>query len=194
MPVKWRTIFSTVAVGIGLFAMFFGFKAWKSLRQPIPQLEFPKQVIPDIPGSFYLRNVPALDDVRLLDGDFEIVKRVNEIPANCLLTFESSFVTINGVRARPGDVPLANPGEPFQWSDDIPEDHPPFRRLEFAGMSPGRCFIHYQSGGQPSSFCLAIIDKANQKIRVGESSKAARNLDELRRMIAQRRFRGGRGC
>ncbi|PYT48970.1 MAG: hypothetical protein DMG43_16445, partial [Acidobacteria bacterium] len=84
MPVKWRTIFSTVAVGIGLFAMFFGFKAWKSLRQPIPQLEFPKQVIPDIPGSFYLRNVPALDDVRLLDGDFRIVRRVNEIPDSCM--------------------------------------------------------------------------------------------------------------
>jgi hypothetical protein len=194
ISMKWKATLSTAVAGIGLLAMFFSFKAWKSLRQPIPPLEFPKQEIPDIPGSFSPRNVPALDDVRLLDGDFKIVRRVNEIPANCLLTFESSFVTINGVRAKPGDVPLANPGEPFQWSDSIPEDHPPFRRLEFAGLGAAQCFIHYQSGGQPSSFCLAVIENANQKIRVGEYWKRAKDLDELRRMLHRRQFHDGRGC
>jgi hypothetical protein len=193
-PMKWKSFLSTTVAGVGLLALFFGFKAWKSLRQPIPPLEFPKQEIPDIPGSFYPRNVPALDDVRLLDGDFKIVRRVNEIPANCRLTFESSFVTINGVRAKPGDVPLANPGEPFQWSDSIPADHPPFRRLEFAGLGAAQCFIHYQSGAQPSSFCLAVVENANRKIRVGEYWKRAKDLNELRRLIHQRRFRDGRGC
>jgi hypothetical protein len=191
---KWKAILSTAVAGIGLLAMFFSFKAWKSLKQPIPQLESPKQTLPDAPGSFYPRNVPALDDVRLLDGDFKIVKRVNEIPSDCLLIFESSFVTINGVRAKPGDVPLANPGESFQWSDDIPEDHPPFRRLEFAGLGPGRCFIHYQSGGQPSSFCLAVIENGSERIRIGEYWRAAKGLNQLRRMIRDRRFRDGRGC
>jgi hypothetical protein len=191
---KFKTSLLTVSIGIGLLAIFFCFKAWKSLKQPIPQLEFPKQTIPDAPGSFSPRNVPALDDMRLLDGDFKIVRRVNEIPANCLSTFESSFVTINGVRAKPGDVPLANPGEAFQWSDDIPEDHPPFRRLEFAGLGAAQCFIHYQSGGQPSSFCLAVIENANQKMRVGEYWKRAKDLDELRRMLHRRRFQDGRGC
>lgn len=89
IPIRWKAILSTAVAGIGLVAMFFSFKAWKSLKQPILPLEFPKQEIPDVPGSFYPRNVPALDDVRLLDGDFKIVRRVNEIPANCLLTFES---------------------------------------------------------------------------------------------------------
>jgi hypothetical protein len=194
MQMKWKTILSTVAVGVAVFAAIFGYKAWEFLGQPIPPLEPPKQEIPDIPGSFYLRNVPALNDVRLLDGDFKIVKRVNEIPSDCLLSFEVSFVTINGVRAKAGDVPLANPGEPFQWSDDIPENHPPFRRLEFAGLSPTQCFIHYQSGGQPSSFCLAVIDNASKKVKVGEYWKAAMDLNELRRMIHRRRFRDGRGC
>jgi hypothetical protein len=64
---KWKRTLSTAAAGIGLLAIFFGFKAWNSLRQPIPRLEFPKHEIPDIPGSFYLRNVPTLDDIHLLD-------------------------------------------------------------------------------------------------------------------------------
>jgi hypothetical protein len=188
---KWKAILSTAVAGIGLLAMFFGFKAWKSVRQPIPPLEFPKQEITDIPGSFYLRNVPTLDDVHLLDGDFKIVRRVNEIP--CMPTFETSFVTINGLHAKPGEVRFANPGEPFNWSDAIEEDLP-FRRLEFAGLSTTECFIHYQSGGQPSSFCLAVIDTANNRIMVGEYQKAAKDLNELRRLIHQRRFRDGRAC
>src|SRR5215472_7729663 len=107
IPMRWKAILSTAVAGIGLLGMFWSFKAWKSLKQPIPLLESPKQGIPDIPGSFYPRNIPTLD-VRLLDGDFKIIRHVNEIPATCLLTFESSFVTINGIRAKPGDVPLAN--------------------------------------------------------------------------------------
>jgi hypothetical protein len=191
---KFKTFLTAISVGVGLFAVLFGFKVWNSLRQPIPQLELPTQTLPDAPGSFSPRNVPALDEVHLLDGDFKIVKRVNEIPSDCLLTFESSFVTINGVRAKPGDVPLANPGEPFQWGDDIPDDHPPFRRLEFAGFNHGKCFVHYQSGGQPSSFCLAVIESVSQKINIGEYFKAAKDLADLRRMMQHRRFRNGRGC
>jgi hypothetical protein len=69
IPMKWKISLSTLGVGVGLFAAFFGFKAWKSLRQPIPQLQFPKQEISDFPGSFYLRKVPPLngqmDEVRM---------------------------------------------------------------------------------------------------------------------------------
>jgi len=59
-----------------------GSKAWKSLRQPIPPLEFPKQEIYDFPGSVYLRKVPPLNDVHLLNGNFKIVRQMNEIPVN----------------------------------------------------------------------------------------------------------------
>jgi hypothetical protein len=191
--VQLKILLSTVVVGIGLFAAFLGFKAWKSLRQPIPQLEFPKQEIPDIPGSFYLKNVSEMDDVHLLDGDFKIVRRVNEVPDACMSTFESSFVTINGLHAKTGEVRFANPAEPFNWSDSIVEGLP-FRRLEFAGLSTSGCFIHYQSGGQPSTFCLAVIDTVNHRIMVGEYQRVAKDLNELRRLIHQRRFRDGRGC
>jgi hypothetical protein len=191
--VSFTVLLSTVVVGIGLFGAFLGFKAWKSLRRPIPQLEFPKQEIADIPSPFYLKNVPAADDVHLLDGDFKIVRRVSEVPVACMSTFESSLVTINGLHPKTGEVRFANPGEPFNWSDAIEEDLP-FRRLEFAGLSTSGCFIHYQSGGQPSTFCLAVIDTANHKIMAGEYERAAKGLNELRRLIHQRRFRDGRGC
>jgi hypothetical protein len=188
-----KTFLLIVVVGIGLFAGFLGFKTWKTLRQPIPQLEFPKQEIPDIVGSFYLKNIPSVDDVHLLDKDFKIVRRMNDVPVACLATLESSFVTINGLHAKPGEVRFANPGQPFNSGDYI-VDNLPFRRLEFAGLSASGCFIHYQSGGDPSSFCLAVIDTANHKTVVGEYQRAAKDLSELRRMIYQRLFRDGRGC
>jgi len=199
MPIKKsKIILSAVAVGIGLFTVFLAVRTWKSLRQPVPQLELPKSAVWDIPGTFYLKAAPVPDEVRihLLDGDFKIVRRVDEIPGNCTQIFESSFVTISGSRAKPGEVTLANPGEPFQASDYI-KPGLPFRRLEFAGLGATRCFIHYQSGGQPASFCLVVIDYAAPKtVCAGDSEKAARSLSELRRMISEGRFRDtlGRGC
>jgi hypothetical protein len=193
---RWNLIqnpLSTVAVGVGLFAAFFGFRAWNSLRQPVSELEFPKQAIFDIPGSFYLRNVPALENVHLLDGDFKIVRRLEEVPDACMRTFESSFVNINGLRAKQGEVRFANPGEPFNWSDAIERDLP-FRRLELARLNTSGCFIHYQKGGMFPSFCLAVIDTGGHKIRVGEYRQAAKDLRELRQMLFQHRFADGSGC
>ena len=59
IPMKWKIPLSTLGVRVGLFSAFFGFKAWKSLRQPIPPLEFPKQEIHDFLGSVYLRKSSA---------------------------------------------------------------------------------------------------------------------------------------
>jgi hypothetical protein len=190
---NWRILLSTVVVGIGLAAAFFGFRTWNSLRQPVPNLVLAKQEIPDIPGSFCLKGVPVLDDVHLIDGDFKIVRRFDEVPEACLRTFESSFVTINGKRAMQGEVRFANPGEPFNWSDSIEKDLP-FRRLEFAGVGKSGCFIHYQKGGMFPQFCLAVIDTESHKTKVGEYREAAKNLRELRQMLLQHRFGDGGGC
>ncbi len=195
---KYRIFVSVLAVGLGVVGLFLFVRSWKSLSHPIPQLEVAKPAVQDIPGTFYLRTSSVPDDVRIhfLDGDFKIVSRVDEISGNCMQIFESSFVTISGSRAKPGEVTFANPGEAFQASDAIVPGLP-FRRLEFAGLGTSKCFIHYQSGGQPSSFCLAVIDYPNQKIVwVGEHYKAARNVDDLRRLLVLGRFRDtlGRGC
>jgi hypothetical protein len=102
---------------------------------------------------------------------------------------ESSFVTNSGAHANPGDILFANPGEAFQASDNIVNPDLPFRRLEFAGVSDSKCFIHYQYGGQPSSFCLAVVDLANRKtLLVGESFEGAKSLDGLKKMVFQRQF------
>jgi hypothetical protein len=191
--VSSKILLSTVIAGIGLFAAVLGFKAWKFLGQPIPQLESSKQQLPDIPGFVHLKNVPVVEDVHLLDGNFKIVRRMNEIPDACISPFESSFLTINGHHPEAGEVRFANPGEPFNWSDVI-EEELPFRRLEFSGLSTAGCFIHYQSGGQPHTFCLAVVDTTSHGITIGEYQRAARDLDDLRRLIDQRRSGDGDGC
>ena len=183
----------SVAVVPVACSLFFGFRVWQILKGP--DLTPRKMTLPEVPGDFELKNAPPLDDVHLLDDEFRIVRRVSELPSVCISTFESSFVTVNGRPPRPGEFRVANPGERFQWSDYITEELP-FRRLEFAGLGATKCFIQYQSGGQPSTFCLAVIDyTSHNKIRVGQfHERPANSLDELRRMIAQRELRDGRGC
>lgn len=195
MQMKGKTILSSVAVVIGIFAMFLVVRAWKSLRQPVPQLEV-KSAAPDVPNPYYLSTISIPDDSRahFLDEDFKIVRRVNEIPNGCALIFGSSFVSISGSHPKPGEIRLADPGEAFQVSDSITPGLP-FRRLEFAGLGASKCIIHFQSGGKMfPSFCAAVIDYSNhQTVWVGESQKAARNMDELRRMVFQRQFQDTAG-
>ncbi len=200
MPIaKSKKILSALVASTCVLGLFVITRTWKSIRQPIPKVdEFPKQAPPDIPGTFYLRTVRIPDEVRvhLLDGNFKIVRRVDEISNSCMGIFESSFVTISGSRVKSGEFSLANPGEAFQASDNIVLGLP-FRRLEFAGLETSKCFIHYQSGGQPSSFCLAVIDYAKQKtVWAGEYYEAAADMEELRQMLVRGRFSDalGRGC
>jgi hypothetical protein len=190
---KRKAIIMSIVVVPVACSLFFGFRVWQILKGP--DLTPRKLTLPEISGEFQLKKTPPLDNVHLLDDEFRILRRVSEIPSACMSTFESSFVTINDRPPRPGEFRLANPGEPFQWSDYIVKELP-FRRLEFAGSGATGCFIQYQSGGQPSTFCLAVIHFSDDhKIWVGQFyEKPASNLEELRRMIAQRQLRDGRGC
>ena len=80
---KWKIPRSTLGVRVGLFSAFFGFKAWKSLRlgRPIPRWSSHNKRY-DFPGLVYLRKLPPLNDVHLLDGNFKIVRQMNELPVN----------------------------------------------------------------------------------------------------------------
>lgn len=150
-----------------------------------------RQSPPEGPNPIHLSTVSAPDGIRnhLLDGDFKIVNRVEEIPENCASVFESSFVSASGAVPKRGEVKLANPGQVFQSSDALVPGAP-FRRLEFAGLGSRRCFIHYQSGGKMyPSFCLAVIDYADTRcIWVGECRKKATSLADLRSMLLRRQF------
>ncbi|HEX4541923.1 MAG TPA: hypothetical protein VH114_02055 [Candidatus Acidoferrum sp.] len=191
--VKSKGVLLVLVVGTGALALFLGIRTWRTLKKPIPPLEFPERALSEEERQLMLglRTVPVPDAVRvhLLDGDFKIVRHMKEIPSSCRSIFESSFVMTLGLHAKPGEITLADPGEAFQASDSIVPGLP-FRRLEFAGVGATNCFIHFQSGGKPSSFCLSVMDYANHKvIWVGEYYKAARSVGELRRMFQRRLFR-----
>src|SRR5215472_5548403 len=182
------------AAGIGVLALFLVVRVRYTLRKPIPPLVSPQRVLSPEERQLilHLRTASVSDDVRahVLDAEFKIVQSMNAGPRSCTSAFESSFLTRSGDRALPGEITIANPGEPFQASDYISVRGLPFRRLAFAGLSPSKCFLYYQSGGGPQSFCLAVIDYASQKtVWAGEYHDAARDIDELRRMMTERRFR-----
>ena len=175
--------------------MFLAMRAWNMLRKPIPPLVSPQRVLSpeERQNMLALRTLPVPNGVRvhLLDGEFKIVQRMDGIPGSCSSAFEASFVMPSGAHALPGEITIANPREPFQASDYISVSGLPFRRLEFAGLAATGCFLYYQKGGGPPSFCLAVIDYASQKtVWAGEYPDAARDIDELRRMMTERRFRG----
>jgi len=192
MSMKREIVLSSVIVG--LLAVFLGVRTWKFFRQPIPPFESPRVALPEDPYKFSLKTFAVPNDIRvhLLEGNFTIVRHMKDIPNSCTTIFESSFLTHSGSHASPGEIKFANPGEAFQASDNIVDPDLPFRRLEFAGLGATRCFIYYQQGGKPSSFCLAVMDYANQKtvfVGEGEVRGPAKNLDDLRRMMLRRQFR-----
>jgi hypothetical protein len=190
--VKHKILSSTLGVGVGLLAIMVAFREWRTLKQPPPPLESSPASLPRDPDGLRLKTISVSNEVQahLLDGDFKIVRRMNEIPDNCTNIFESSFLTNSGSHGKSGNITLANPGEPFQTSDYLVNVRLPLRRLEFAGLSPTRCFIHYQKGGTLfTTYCAAVVDYPTKKtVWVGESSKAANNLDDLRRMILEQQF------
>jgi hypothetical protein len=154
------------------------------------------QSTPEEPDNIYLKTVPVPVSTRdhLLDGQFKIVNRIDEITEECRNIFDSSFV--NSTRSIPNwkNVQLANPGQPFQATDNIISGLP-FRRLILAGSGPHACFIYYERGGAmyPSS-CLAVMELIQKKtVWVGESADKARSLDELRFILTHQRFRDSAG-
>jgi heptaprenylglyceryl phosphate synthase len=58
--------------------------------------------------------------------------------------------------------------------------------LAFAGFGTSSCFVYYERGGGPGLpvACLAIIDyKQKKTLWVGESTKKAENLNQLRNIF-----------
>src|SRR5882762_7850639 len=111
----------------------------------------------------FLKTLSASDATRshLLDGDFTIVYRMQDISESCRAPFESSFSYYSGTVPKKRQIDFADPGQDFNYGDVILEGLA-FRQLHFAGLGPSSCFIYYQQGGRiyPSS-CLAVINCAS---------------------------------
>ncbi len=79
----------------------------------------------------------AADKKHLLEDSFVLVKRVSAIPP-----LVQKKILGSGVRDG-----MADAGQPYEPSDMVGPKPLPFRRLVFAGTSPGYCVIYNEYGG-----------------------------------------------
>jgi len=175
-------------VALGLFVVTtIGYKLAVRGKSapPIPILRQSKENLQRRGEGTVLNTMSLPSDERrhLLDGNFDVVRITDKIANNCRYTFDSSVAPGSGA------IELANPGQIFQFSDALIKDAP-YRRLEFAGSAPNRCFLYYQHGGTMyPRFCLAVMDNSNRKILwVGVARKRAANVQELREMLLREDF------
>ena len=162
----------------GIAAAFSAFGAWyfEAIRQPkvVDLKHFARKTEDsELFDSVQLRTLSVPDAIRrhLLDGDFAIAHRMQDIPGDCTV------------------VSAANPGQDVNYGDSIVEGLP-YRQLHFAGIRPKSCFMFYQRGGNnyPSS-CLAILDRLSGKIIwLGVTRKDGANLQDLRWLLSRHQF------
>jgi hypothetical protein len=77
----------------------------------------------------------------LREGRFGRIDRVADLPPEVLEAFQATIA--------PHDPPLlAEPGEPFQATDDVDPKSPKLaRRMVFAGFSKSLFYVYYERGG-----------------------------------------------
>lgn len=82
----------------------------------------------------------------------------------------AQFVQVNHVESLPADLrrglehtlrssTMADPGKPFEAGDAIADERLPRRRLIFAGVSEGLCFVYYEHGGRGLHQHLLIFER-----------------------------------
>jgi hypothetical protein len=116
----------------------------------------------------------------LLDGQFEVVTKTEDIPASVKQAFskiscQSSFA-------------MANPGQKFQATDVVLDRSLPFRRLVLAGVQKDRWFVHYERGGYAHSYYVVVfgVDSHGTAHFIwGCGCGVARTLDQLRKIVAE---------
>jgi hypothetical protein len=120
----------------------------------------------------------------ILDSPFTEVTKTEGMPANA----KQAFAKITGESS----FALANPGQKYQVTDVVVERGLPRRRLVFAGVRGDEWFIHYELGGIGHSYCVLLfkVDAANrvQFVWGGAGSHGAKNLNQLRKMVAAGQF------
>jgi hypothetical protein len=201
-----RVKFSLLAAGLA-FVPACGVWYVKVIRQPkaidlLQELAKKEKEADEISlDPVYLNTLSASNAFRshLLDGEFAIVNRMQDISRGCRAPFESSFSHYSRTAPKKRGIDFADPGQDFNYGDAV-RGGVPFRQLHFAGLGPNSCFIYYQQGGRiyPST-CLAVMDYADGKaiwVGVVSGGRAARNFRELRAVFSQHRFSdsGGPDC
>ena len=133
--------------------------------------------------DFHAR-LSSTEKQHLLDGPFTRVAKTEAMPANVKL----AFANITGEPS----FALANPGERFQVTDVIIDHSLPHRRLVFAGARDEEWVVHYEVGGIGHYYCVVLfkVDSQNHLTFVwgGAGSHGAKDLDQLRKMVAGGQF------
>ncbi len=130
------------------------------------------------------KRLSAAEKEHILDSPFTEVTKTEAMSANA----KQAFAKITGESS----FALANPGRKYQVTDVVVERDLPRRRLVFAGVRGNEWFIHYELGGIGHSYCVLLfkVDPANgvQFVWGGTGSHGAKNLDQLRKMVAAGQF------
>lgn len=130
------------------------------------------------------KRLSAAEKEHILDTPFTEVTKTEAMSdkakqAFAKITGESSFA-------------LANPGQKYQATDMVVERGLPLRRLVFGGVRGDQWFIHYELGGFGHSYCVLLfkVDPTNpvQFVWGGAGSHGAKNLSQLRKMVAAGQF------
>jgi hypothetical protein len=154
----------------------------------------PHRIIPSVVALFFFsiglsaqpfhKRLSPAEKEHILDGPFTDVTKTEAMPA----TVRQAFATIT---AEPSFA-LANPGQKFQLTDVNPDLALPRRRLIFAGVQGDEWFVHYERGGLAHGYFVLLfkVDPHNQLQFVwgGAGFHAARNLDQLRKMVVAGQF------
>ena len=184
---------SVLVVGVG-FLIVCG--VWYAKRLRVPETVSLREIgnkheVPFDPDPDHLNTLPAPEAIRsrLLNGDFTMAYRMQDISEDCLASLNSSFLNHSGTMPKKGEIDFADPGQPAQYGDSL-IPNAPFRQLIMAGRSPKTCFLYYRHGGENHpSYCLAAMDQQNRKtIWVGEAREEAKSLDQLRSFLSGNKF------
>jgi len=119
----------------------------------------------------------------VLAGNCTVVLSTKSLPEEIKKAFASA--------TKEPTFSLTDPGEPFQATDVYSADHPPLRRLIFAGKCDGRWFVYYEHGGRALND--QFIQFSNDNPPTSHSgfwvSDKANTLNELRSDFASGKFK-----
>ncbi len=130
------------------------------------------------------KQLSATEKEHILDSSFTMVARTEAMPANV----KQAFAKITGEPS----FALANPGQKYQVTDVVVERGLPRRRLVFAGVRGDEWLVHYELGGIGHSYCVLLFKVKSQNhvqfVWGGVGFHGAKNLDQLRKMVAAGQF------
>ncbi len=192
--------FALVVAGAG-FLFACGFAYVKVIKPPkiVNLSEYTnrneaKELDPD-PVHLSTKATSESGRVHILDGDFAIAYRMQDIPQNCMSgLYTLPFVHDGGTSPNKEEIRFSDTGQSIQIGDSMAVDVP-FRRLFLAGLGSKSCFIFYQHWGidRPLS-CLAVVGYADGKtVWVGATGRKTRYLRQLRSLLAGNRFEDSLG-